>query len=93
MIGAALVRRRKAVLIAVLVGAAVFACGLKDLGLGFKVDGFFRSSVPELQRAMEHYAEDGYEPPDRLLLFAWAEDDPVSPGALEQIMSKAAKQA
>ena len=87
MIGAALVRRRKAVLIAVLVGAAVFAWGLKDLGLGFKVDGFFRSSVPELQRAMEHYAEDGYEPPDRLLLFAWAEDDPVSPGALERLRS------
>jgi len=84
-IGAALVRRRKTVLLAVLVVAAGFAWGLKDLNLGFKVDGFFRSDEPELQRAMQHYREDGYEPPDRLMLFAWLEEDPVSPEALDRL--------
>ena len=82
-IGAALVRRRVTVLLAVLACAAVFSWGLNYLSVGFKVDGFFRSSDPELQQAMQHYGDSGvdsYEPPDRLVLFAWPEEDPVAFG-------------
>ena len=89
-IGAALVRRRKTTLLLVLGAACVFAWGLKDLRLGFKVDGFFNSSDPELQLAMQHYSdsgEDGYEPPDRLLLFAWDEPDPLAADALDRLRS------
>ena len=31
------------------------------------IDGFFTSSDPELQRAMAHYRERGFEPPDRTI--------------------------
>lgn len=87
-IGAVLVRRRATVLLAVLACAAVFAWGLNYLSVGFKVDGFFRSSDPELQQAMQHYGDygvDSYEPPDRLVLFAWSEEDPVSVAAIERL--------
>lgn len=87
-LGAALVRRRGPVLLAVLVSAAVFAWGLNYLSVGFKVDGFFRSSDPELQQAMQHYGDhgvDSYEPPDRLMMFAWSEEDPLSADAIERL--------
>ena len=87
-LGAALVRRRKTTLLLVLAAACMFAWGLKDLELGFKVDGFFESSDPELQLAMQHYADDsayGCEPPDRLLLFAWHEVEPFSDVVLDRL--------
>lgn len=72
-------------LLAVLVMAGVFAYGLNFLSLGFKVDGFFRSSDPELQLAMQHYGEDGVEPPDRIMLFAYAEADPLAAATVERL--------
>lgn len=87
-IGSMLIRRRKTSLLLVLGAACIFAWGLNHLRLGFKVDGFFESSDPELQLAMSHYADasgDGCEPPDRLLLFAWSEKEPLSDASLDRL--------
>lgn len=88
--GARLVRRRRTVLTLVLLAAAVLAAGIGELQVGFKVDGFFRSSDPELQRAMQHYQDDGFEPPDRILLFAWPEAEPTGAAALAHVRAFAA---
>ena len=87
-LGTALIRRRKTALLLVLAAACLLASGLSGLKLGFKVDGFFESNDPELQLAMQHYgdaSEDGCEPPDRLLLFAWAESDPFAEEVLARL--------
>ncbi len=75
-------RRRKLVLALVLLTASVLAVGVGRLDVGFKVDGFFTSSDPELVRAMAHYDGEDFAPPDRLLLFAWEEAAPTGEAAL-----------
>lgn len=89
-LGERLVRRRKLVIVAVLLVAAVLACGIARLEVGFKVDGFFSSADPELQRALAHYRGGDFEPPDRILLFAWPEADPLSAEALANVRAFAA---
>lgn len=90
-LGAALVRHRVVVLLTVLAAAVALAWGLSYLRVGFKVDGFFHSSDPELQLAMQHYGEqDGYEPPDRLLLFGWSEAEPLADAAIDRLREFAA---
>ncbi len=81
--------RRKTALVLVLTTACLLAWGLNYLSLGFKVDGWFRSDDPKLQLAMAHYGEmgEGYEPPDRLMLFAWREQEPTSDDAIERLRS------
>ncbi|MCK5942017.1 MAG: MMPL family transporter [Planctomycetes bacterium] len=84
-VGERLVRHRTLVLLLVLLGAAALSAGIASLEVGFKVDGFFTSDDPELQRAMAHYGGQGFEPPDRLLLFAWPEADPLADEALQRV--------
>ena len=62
-----------------------FALALPSLRVGFKVDGFFHSDDPELQRAMAHYGDGGFEPPDRLLCFAWSEAEPLSAESVARV--------
>jgi predicted RND superfamily exporter protein len=84
-LGALLVRRRWRVLALVLATACGLSLGMARLNVGFKVDGFFTSSDAALQRAMAHYDGGDFEPPDRLLLFAWEEAAPTSDGALTRV--------
>ena len=90
-LGAFLVRWRRLVLLAVLAAAALLALGLAQLQVGFKVDGFFDSSDPRLQQAMAHYGDDAYQPPDRLLLFAWRDDAPLADASIERVRRFAAE--
>ena len=62
--------------------AAVLATGIARLRIGFAVDGFFVSDDPALARALDHYRTDGFEPPDRLLSFGFAVDDPFGADTL-----------
>jgi len=84
-LGQRLVRRRKLVLTLVLLAAVGLAAGIANLEVGFKVDGFFTSSDPELQRAVAHYRQGDFEPPDRILLFGWAEAEPTGERALQHV--------
>ena len=84
-IGSALVRWRRTTLLCVLAAAGLLAIGIAHLRVGFKVDGFFRSDDAALQRAMAHYGEGGFEPPDRVLLFAYERDDALGEAALAEL--------
>jgi len=84
-VGDLLVRWRRLVLLLVLASAAAWAFGIAHLQVGFKVDGFFESEDPELQRAMSHYVGDGFEPPDRVLLFCWAEQQPLAEESVARV--------
>jgi predicted RND superfamily exporter protein len=87
-----LVRRRRLVLAAAALLAVVLALALPRLRVGFRIDGFFRSEDPALQRAMAHY-DGAFDMPDRLLLFAWREADPFAADALARLREFAAAAA
>lgn len=84
-LGAWLVRRRVAVLLVTSVIAALLALALPSLRVGFRTDGFFATGDPELQRAVAHYRDGGFEPPGDLLCFAWAEPAPTSPDSVQRL--------
>ena len=82
LLGHWLVRRRWPVLAAVVLASVALALGLSQLRVGFSVVGFFRSGGdPDLAAALQHYGEPGLAPPDSLLAFAWAEEDPLGDAA------------
>ncbi|MBL8754519.1 MAG: MMPL family transporter [Planctomycetes bacterium] len=89
--GTFLVRHRVAVLLLVLVTAGLLATALPSLQVGFRVDAFFKSDDPVLQQAMAHYGDEGFEYPDRLLLFGWDDPEPVSAQSVERLQRFAAK--
>ena len=51
-LGEGLVRRRRLVIAVVLLVAAALSAGVGRLQVGFRVDGFFESDDPTLQRAL-----------------------------------------
>lgn len=65
--------------------AALLALALPSLRVGFEVDGFFRSDDPVLREAMQHYQDERFDHPDRLLLFGWDEPQPFAPGSLDRL--------
>ncbi len=81
-----LVRRRVPVLVVVVLGALALSLGLRQLRVGFAVDGFFRSGGdPELAAALQHYREPGLAPPDSLLAFGWSEAEPLGAAARRRL--------
>ncbi len=85
-----LVRHRIAVLVVALASAVALAFAVPQLQVGFRVDGFFRSDDPELQQAMAHYGDGGFEYPDRLLLFGWDEAEPTGAASIQRLARFAA---
>ncbi len=78
-----LIKRRRWILsLAVLLSTLLFP-GIFGLRIGYSVESFLRTDVPELQKALSHYKE--FPLPDNLCFFAWPEKDPFAPAALARL--------
>jgi predicted RND superfamily exporter protein len=79
----AVLKRRVWVFALVALLSALLFPGISDLRIGYSVESFLRTDVPKLKQALAHYEE--FPLPDNLCFFAWPEEDPFSPRALDRL--------
>ena len=75
-------RRGWVLVLAVLLSLLLFP-GTAKLRIGYSVESFLRTDVPELQQALAHYQD--FPLPDNLCFFGWPEEDPFAPATLARL--------